>query len=290
LLIDCKPICHAAINTTGTLSYKGKPTGVIYGFLKKIFDIAYKFQSNRIIFLWDAGRSYRTDFYSLYKHSRDTQRKEFDQDEWIQHERFTSQLVNIHQNILPEIGFKNIFCFPGFEADDIIAQVTNEYCETNKIIVVTNDNDMFQLLDRANMYRPMGDDLFTRRLFRMKYGIKPEQWVEAKSIGGCSGDDVPGIAGIGDPKSASSMALKYLRGELTKGKVFDKIVSDEGQDTIKMCKKLVELPYLGEEMPPIKLQQDEVTKKKLTKILDRFMFVSLLEQKFYHKIQSVFNF
>ena len=71
-------------------------------------------------------------------------------------------------------------------------------------------------------------------------------WVKAKAIGGCDSDNVKGIYGVADPaKSNSSKAVEYIKGTLTKGKIYDKIVSEEGQNTIMRNMSLVFLPYQG---------------------------------------------
>ena len=53
----------------------------------------------------------------------------------------------------------------------------------------------------------------------------------------CKGDGVPGVPGVGYPTAA-----KYLRGEITKGKVFNKITSGEFKDVMNMARKLTTLP------------------------------------------------
>ena len=53
----------------------------------------------------------------------------------------------------------------------------------------------------------------------------------------CKGDGVPGVPGVGYPTAA-----KYIRGELTKGKVYDKIISPDFENTRKLARKLTSLP------------------------------------------------
>lgn len=66
----------------------------------------------------------------------------------------------------------------------------------------------------------------------------------------CKGDEVPGVPGVGYPTAA-----KYLRGELTKGKVFDKITSGEYKDVMRMARRLTTLPFKN--TPPIIHKKDK---------------------------------
>ena len=75
ILIDANALAYSAYYTTGGLSYRGENTGVIFGFLKQLIQIAKILKSSNLIFLWDQGNSYRTINYKGYKHSRIEKRK-----------------------------------------------------------------------------------------------------------------------------------------------------------------------------------------------------------------------
>jgi 5'-3' exonuclease len=208
----------------------------------------------------------------------------------VEHNQMFQQIVELSKVILPDMGFNNNFVFHGFEADDIIAHLLMEKEQEGRKIIISNDGDLYQLLDMADMYLFMMEKIFTKRLFVKKYGIKVSQWARAKAIGGCESDDVPGIEGVSDPKHVSSKALKFINKQLTKtGKIYARIVSKEGKKIIRRNKILVKLPYRPERIPPYEVAKDKVTLKKIIKVFTKYGFVSLCEREYFEKIEANFK-
>jgi len=287
ILIDANALAYSAYYTTGGLSYRGQNTGVIFGFLKSTIQIAKILKSPDLIFLWDQGNSFRTINYKGYKKSRREKYENASPEEKQDHANFLLQRKQLANTILPRIGLKNSFVFENYEGDDLIGKLTNQI-HGNKIIV-TSDNDMFQLLDRAIIYHIKQKKLFSKIDFIEKYGIHPDQWVMAKAIGGCNGDDIKGIEVVGDPKSPTSKALKYLLGNLSPGKVLDRINSKKGQRIIKRNIPLVTVPYMEDIMPEMIIKENTVTRKKLLREFDNWKMVSLMERENFSKWKEVFD-
>lgn len=287
ILIDSNALAYQAFYTMGGLSYGGQNTGVIYGFLKQIPTIGLKLKSPKMIFCWDQGNSFRCVKYKKYKITRKEKYENASPEEQKDHYDFKLQRLQLANVILYRIGLKNSFSFENYEGDDLIAKLVNQL--KGRKIIVTDDNDMFQLLDRADIYLTRQKKLFTKKDFEKKYGIHPDQWPMAKAIGGCSGDDIEGIEGIGDPKNPSSYALKYLRGELKAGKVLDKITSKKGQRIIKRNLPLVTVPYMEDIMPEMKLRRNTVLKRKLVQMFDHHKMISLLTKENMSKWERLFD-
>ena len=81
IIIDCHNIGYMAHYGTGELSAGDVRTGVIFGFLRTIFSIADRFDSNQFIFCWDSKQSFRLNFYSGYKRDRREKEKELPDEE-----------------------------------------------------------------------------------------------------------------------------------------------------------------------------------------------------------------
>jgi 5'-3' exonuclease len=134
------------------------------------------------------------------------------------------QIKQLRTEILPGLGFKNNFLQSGYESDDLMAYIVKANKDADWLMV-TSDNDMYQCLEYCDIYNPQTKKVINAYSFVEKYRIQPHQWVQAKAIGGCDSDNVPGVPGVSDPKRETSKALKYIRGELTKGKIFERIES-----------------------------------------------------------------
>lgn len=282
IIVDASALGYAAFHTMGHLSYNGQSTGVIYGFLHRILQLAKKFNTNNFITCWDAGRSHRYKAYPQYKWRRWQSREQLTELEKKEYESLTLQMMELNHFILPQMGFKNNFIQLEYEADDLIGYWISKLKNSGKqIILVTTDNDMYQCLDHCDIWFPTKKKFFRKKDMIEKFGITPSQWPLAKAIGGCSGDGIAGIEGVGDPKSPKSMALKYIRGELKKGKIFDKIESKEGQAIINRNLPLVSVPYYPEGMERMILRRNKYNKKSFIKIFGKYYFKSFLgDEKF----------
>jgi len=188
---------------------------------------------------------------------------------------------------LKSMGLKNTFCFPKYEGDDLIGKIVKEYFNGRYKIVVTSDSDMYQLLDKSDIFLLNKKKLFTHKDFQLSHGIHADQWCLAKAIGGCSGDGVIGVQGVADPKSPTSKALKYIRGEITSGKIYNRIKAEENK-CIQVNLPLVTIPYMADMMPEIKIRKNRVTRRKLIRVFDKYRFISFLEDEMFTRWQEAF--
>jgi len=220
----------------GGLQWEDRHTGVIFHYLNRLLTFVTKFNTTRFVFTWDSGKNKRKEIYAGYKKKDLPERTE---EENILYAHLFRQIYELRKEVLPALGFKNVFIQTGYEADDIIASLVIDNCE-NKIdfIVVSDDNDLYQLLQWCKMWLLGKKKFYTKDDFSIEYNITPLLWDRVKTYAGCTGDKVPGIEGIGTKR-----AIQYLRQEL-KGKALDKIKYCD-KEWIHMNRKLVSLPLKG---------------------------------------------
>lgn len=256
IIIDSNGLAYRSLFGFGELSHNQNKTGVIFGFLSEILKLAEKFQTNQFIFCWDSRHSYRKEIEPEYKGNRgdmsELQRATIE-DAHIQFDLLRNE-------ILPAMGFKNIFLQSGYEADDLIAWIVYR-CPDNYIIA-TSDDDLLQLLTNSlkcpvKIYNLAKKVIFTEDDFTKKYGIKPSDWSKVKAIGGCTSDNVRGIPGVG-PESA----IKYINGALKEGQIKQKIESEIGKIQTEHCMRLTHLPFNGDRGINIIKDRDEFYKEE----------------------------
>ena len=237
-------------------------TGILFGFTKYLLALQKKFNFDQFLFCFDSLKSKRKDLYPEYKSGRHVDESR---------EIIYSQFDIIKNEILPWIGFKNLFESDGLEADDVIGSL----CQTKKLedeyIIISRDQDLYQLLNvNISQYDYISKKLITLDSFQDKYEIDPVQWGIVKTIGGCKSDSVPGIKGIGEKS-----VCKFINGELKESsKAYQKIISDESEDIIERNKPLVVLPFEG--TPEFKIVLDELSFESLINMFMRFEFASQL--------------
>lgn len=263
LLIDVSYLAYRAyFGGMSKLSYEAIPTGVTYGVLREILFLMERFDTKRIAFCFDHGKPDRKMIYPSYKENRSEGTKE----DQAAKEAVRKQVNMLRKEYLSMVGFQNILYQKGFEADDVIAKVIQDRPK-REFIIVSSDQDLYQLLGKyVRIYLPSKKSIVTEESFRKEFGCGPQTWIQVKAMAGCSTDNVKGIPGIG-PKTA----IKFITGELTKGKAFDKII--HGSSITKRNINLVSLPYPGIES--FSLRKDDVSPERWRSLIDRLGFASL---------------
>jgi len=134
------------------------------------------------------------------------------------------------------------------------------------------------------MYVP-GKGMYTVKKLKEEYGVSPEEWKRVKSIGGCSSDEVPGIANPNPDKPeqkvrniAEGTAVNYLTGKLGEHtQAFKNITSKAGKKKEKFNELLVFLPHPATGTFDIK--KDKCSVKKFKKLCKNYGFKSFLKER-----------
>jgi len=245
LLIDSQFLCHRAKHSYCEPGAADK-SGVILGFLNQVQQLAQVFHTNKFIFCWDSVSSVRKAIFPEYKIKED--KDSLTSEEKTFNESCFRQFDILRTDVLSRIGFSNIYAQPGYETDDLIAMIVKERRSLDWMMV-TRDQDFFQLLNYADMYDPITKAVITAQSFKEKWGINPDLWAEVKAIAGCKSDKVPGVNGV-----AEKTAIKYLLKQLnpTSSK-YKSIIS--GLADVERNRKLVSLPFPGTNLYKIKEDQ-----------------------------------
>lgn len=108
-----------------------------------------------------------------------------------------------------------VFKKPGYEADDIIATLTEQALTHPHVNVgiATGDLDMTQLVnERVHVFAPQNGfnktTVYDIAGVREKFGLRPDQIVDYKALRGDASDNIPGVKGIGE-KTAVSLLHEY---------------------------------------------------------------------------------
>lgn len=273
LIIDCNYACYRAMLKLLGLTYDNHPTGVIFGFLDQIRTYHTKFNNPRFIFAWDSENSFRRNVCPDYKKKDKKDDPEMDNLLHIGKPQFSE----IRKNILPRIGFKNNFVQAGIEADDIIAQIIKQHWETTyRIVIVSGDNDLYQLLQPGVViYQPITKTLYTEDDFIKEKKITPNFWPWVKAVGGCKSDNVKGIKGI-----AEGYAIKYLQ-ETAPKSIREKI--DQFDPLFNLS--LVKLPH--KKTRSVELTKDDFSIKEFENVCMDYGFHSFLSKQNYNKWKEI---
>ena len=276
IIIDSNYLCYVAFFSIGGLKIDTGPTGVIFGFLSRILNLSEMFETNNFIFSWDSKHSIRKLKCPFYK---DRHKDRTPEEEQRYKEAFV-QFRQLQNEILPAIGFANIFQQPGYESDDIIAKLVDDL--TEEIIVVTSDEDMYQLLFNCKIYSPSKKSIMTASRLWDEYEVRPAEWVSVKAIGGCTSDTIPPVApGIGE-----KTAIKYVRNQLKESSAKFKAIK-ENRPNRDINDWLVRLPLSGTKSQTI--SENKFNVEEFKNICAKFRFNSFLENEGWSRWENFFK-
>lgn len=108
-----------------------------------------------------------------------------------------------------------IFEKPGFEADDLLATLTDKVLAHKdiQVLIATGDMDVLQLVgERVFVLAPQKGfnetKIYDEAAIKEKYELSPDQMIDYKALRGDPSDNIPGIHGIGE-KTAIKLLKEY---------------------------------------------------------------------------------
>jgi len=204
LLFDGNAFVHRAFHALPplTVSKTGEMVNAVYGFASTLLKVFAEFKPTYWAVAFDRPTpTFRHEKFEEYKAQRPKMPEEL-----------KSQIKRVHQ--LVNSFHIPIFEIDGFEADDILGTLSQQSSKQGiETIIVSGDNDMLQLVlpgVEALMPRRTFNDtiLYDEQTIKQKYGIKPAQITDLKTLVGDASDNIPGIPGIGE-KTATKLIQQY---------------------------------------------------------------------------------
>lgn len=190
-------------------------TGAIYGFLTILCKVQMTF-GGTVVVCWDDwvnGPAARVAMCPSYKHSkaRVSSAQAYDPEK-VQMRASMAQQQTRLMWILGLFGIPQAFS-EGWEADDVMGTLAARLRSTSTTGIYSGDRDMYQCVNgTVSVIRPVKGGEYavvTPDEVVHEYGVEPSRFVEMKALAGDTGDNIPGIAGIG-PKTASTI-LRHFR-------------------------------------------------------------------------------
>lgn len=244
----------------------------IYGFLKSITALKKLYKPEYIIVIWDSPNSLRKLKYTTYKANRNNRDPAMIE--------YIYKQMNIIKTEIKDIGICSLHR-NGYEADDIIAVLSNNK-SLHPIVIVSADSDLYQLLnDRVIIYNYEGE--FTTNNFKQKFGFEPYYYTLYKSFVGDSSDNIKGVPGIGGIK-----AKKFLKEcKYDQNLILDKLKLSDKEMFIEAL-KLIALPYNKDELlsKPFKVDKYIFNERAVIDLLNRYNIKSIRLLDFASKNKS----
>ena len=187
---------------------RGENTSAAWGIVNFLIRLQTKYKPDFLVWVLDAGDSFRKERYPEYKSTREKLDSELqaDFDTAIEH---VSALLGAFR--VPVVSVE------GYEADDVIGTLARRESAAGKqVVIVSGDKDFYQLIgERIALLNPgRGGPAGVEELWvdptnaSERLGVPPHQVIDYLALVGDSSDNVPGVRGIGE-KGAVQLLTEF---------------------------------------------------------------------------------
>ena len=180
-----------------------------HDYVRTVESLAKSYDCGNIVVLADGGSTYRKNIYPDYKANRSDKYAEQTAQEKAEFAQFMGEFKNAFTQ-LEKRGHLTIRQ-DGLEADDLAAWIVGKKAEfgIGQIWMVSSDRDWDLLIqDGVSRFSTVTRKEITLDNWEDHYDVEPSMYLTQKCLAGDTGDNVPGIAGIG-PKRAVSLIEQY---------------------------------------------------------------------------------
>ena len=180
-----------------------------HDYVRTVESLAKSYDCGNIVVLADGGSTYRKRLSPDYKANRSEKYAEQTAQEKAEFAQFMGEFKNAFSQ-LEKRGHLTIRQ-DGLEADDLAAWIVGKKAEfgIGQIWMVSSDRDWDLLIqDGVSRFSTVTRKEITIDNWDDHYDVEPSMYLAQKCLAGDTGDNVPGIAGIG-PKRAISLIEQY---------------------------------------------------------------------------------
>lgn len=284
VLVDISNVFIRNYIVNPQMDQNGIVIGGAIGSLKTLGALSKKLMPKKIIIVWETGGSpKRLKLFPEYKQQRKPLKtnREFGEDisDSKENENYQKRILIDLLSHLPvyQIHVENA------EADDVIAYLCKSIYPDEEKIIVSSDQDFYQLLDdKTKMYRP-GKKVFVKpKDIINEHKISPKNFVVAKALNGDPSDNIPGIERVGFKSLAKRFEMIHNDVSLDDILEESKKRTKEDKKPLVMYKNIVK----GEEIARRNLELMKLDNKLLS--TDQVQMVNRIIKEFiptYNKIK-----
>ena len=180
-----------------------------HDYVRTVESLAKSYDCGNIVVLADGGSTYRKRLSPDYKANRSDKYAEQTAQEKAEFAQFMGEFKNAFTQ-LEKRGHLTIRQ-DGLEADDLAAWIVGKKAEfgIGQIWMVSSDRDWDLLIqDGVSRFSTVTRKEITIDNWEDHYDVEPSMYLTQKCLAGDTGDNVPGISGIG-PKRAVALIEQY---------------------------------------------------------------------------------
>ena len=205
LVLDGNSIANRAFYGIKLLTTKdGRYTNAIYGFMNILLNLLRDNDPDEVAVAFDLkAPTFRHKMFDGYKATRHGMPQEL------------ADQMPVLKELLADLGFAMV-SLEGYEADDLLGTLSAAAAARgDDCLIATGDRDSLQLVNEhvtvllaATRMGRSETVVMDEAAVEEKYGVKPKQLIEVKSLMGDTSDNIPGVPGVGE-KTALDLIRRF---------------------------------------------------------------------------------
>jgi len=199
LLVDGLNLFMQHFVANPTMSTHGNHVGGVVGFMKALGHLSDRTGPKKIVVVWEGGGSSRKRaIYKNYKSGRRPQKL---------NRYYGGEIPDTVQNrddelsmLISLLGHTPVeqMYVPDCEADDVIGYISRYCFPDDRIVIVSSDKDLYQLLSsRVIQWSPGQKSFINLKDVKEKFGIHVNNFCTARSFIGDPSDNLKGVPRVG---------------------------------------------------------------------------------------------
>lgn len=186
IIVDATNHYYKSYFALQNLTYEGIKVGGMYGYIRnigrKLETLGSGFEDTYHVFDLKGSRRKRKNMFNEYKANR----PKMSDDSFF-------DMINELKMFLKAMG-AYVVEKEGFEADELIALLTRKFANSGKkIIIISDDSDLFQLTEYENVEIHTSHGVVTCKELLAEYGIYGRDFMLAKALAGDKADNIPPV-------------------------------------------------------------------------------------------------
>jgi DNA polymerase-1 len=205
MLVDGNSLTYRAFFAlpTDLATASGQVTNAVFGFTSMLLNLVRDHRPDRVIVTFDRPeKTFRHEMVDTYKATRDAAPD------------ILREQMGLVRQVVETLALP-IVELPGYEADDVIATLTERaVADGDDVVIVTGDRDSYQLVRDPHvrvLYNKRGVSdyaLYDEAGIVERTGVRPDQYVYYAALRGDPSDNLPGVPKVGE-KTAAKLVTTY---------------------------------------------------------------------------------
>jgi DNA polymerase-1 len=202
LIIDTFNFLHRAYHALPKTftDQNGEPTNAVFGVTSMLISVFNQLNPTHALAAVDSKEpTFRVEDFTGYK----AQRKPMEED-------LATQIPKVFE-MIDAFGIKRIE-LSGYEADDVIATATERFRDDIEVIIVSNDRDLWQLVNGNVVIMLPGkkgvNEWVGKKEAEARMGFDVKHIADYKGLRGDPSDNIPGVYGVGE-KTAKKLIEEF---------------------------------------------------------------------------------